>query len=27
LAELSEDVTTIEPGATIGFLSYALLVG
>jgi molybdopterin molybdotransferase len=27
LAELMEDVTTIEPGATIGFLSYALLVG
>jgi molybdopterin molybdotransferase len=27
LAELGEDVTTIEPGATIGFLSYALLVG
>jgi molybdopterin molybdotransferase len=27
LAELMEDVTTVEPGATIGFLSYALLVG
>ena len=27
LAELAEDVTTVEPGATIGFLSYALLVG
>jgi molybdopterin molybdotransferase len=27
LAELSEDVTTIEPGATIGFLSYASLLG
>jgi molybdopterin molybdotransferase len=27
LAELGEDVTNIEPGATIGFLSYALLVG
>jgi molybdopterin molybdotransferase len=27
LAELTEDVTTIEPGATIGFLSYASLVG
>jgi molybdopterin molybdotransferase len=27
LAELGEDVTTIEPGATIGFLSYASLVG
>jgi molybdopterin molybdotransferase len=27
LAELSEDVTSVEPGATIGFLSYALLVG
>jgi molybdopterin molybdotransferase len=27
LAELGEDVTSIEPGATIGFLSYALLVG
>ncbi len=27
LAELPEDVTTVEPGATIGFLSYASLVG
>jgi len=27
LAELAEDVTTIEPGATVGFLSYASLVG
>ncbi len=27
LAELTEDVTNVEPGATIGFLSYALLVG
>ncbi len=27
LAELGEDVTTIEPGATVGFLSYASLVG
>jgi len=27
LAELSEDVTAIEPGATIGFLPYALLLG
>jgi molybdopterin molybdotransferase len=27
LAELDEDVTTIEPGATIGFLPYALLLG
>jgi len=27
LAELTEDVTTIEPGATVGFLSYASLVG
>jgi molybdopterin molybdotransferase len=27
LAELSEDVTTIEPGATIGFLPYAVLMG
>jgi molybdopterin molybdotransferase len=27
LAELDEDVTQIEPGATIGFLSYAALVG
>jgi molybdopterin molybdotransferase len=27
LAELNEDVTTIEPGAMVGFLSYASLVG
>jgi molybdopterin molybdotransferase len=27
LAELDEDVTTIEPGSMIGFLSYASLVG
>jgi molybdopterin molybdotransferase len=27
LAELGEDVTKIEPGATIGFLSYATLLG
>lgn len=27
LAELDEDTTRIEPGATVGFLSYALLVG
>ena len=27
LAELGEDVTTIEPGATIGFLPYASLLG
>jgi molybdopterin molybdotransferase len=27
LAELGEDVTTIEPGATVGFLSYASLIG
>jgi molybdopterin molybdotransferase len=27
LAELSEDVTTIEPGSMVGFLSYASLVG
>ena len=27
LAELGEDVTAIEPGATVGFLSYATLVG
>jgi hypothetical protein len=24
---LTEEVTNVEPGATIGFLSYALLVG
>ncbi len=27
LAELTEDVTKIEPGSTVGFLSYASLVG
>jgi molybdopterin molybdotransferase len=27
LAELGEDVTTVEPGSTVGFLSYASLVG
>lgn len=27
LAELPEDVTEVEPGATVGFLSYAALVG
>jgi len=27
LAELTEDVTEVEPGATVGFLSYAALVG
>ncbi len=27
LLELAEDVTTIEPGATVGFLSYATLLG
>ncbi len=27
LAELSEDVTTVEPGSTVGFLSYATLMG
>ena len=27
LAELAEDVTKVEPGATVGFLSYAALVG
>jgi molybdopterin molybdotransferase len=27
LAELGEDVTRIEPGATVGFLSYASLLG
>ena len=26
-AELGEDVTGIEPGATVGFLSYASLLG
>ena len=27
LAELTEDVTKVEPGSTVGFLSYASLVG
>jgi molybdopterin molybdotransferase len=27
LAELKEDVTALEPGATVGFLSYATLMG
>jgi molybdopterin molybdotransferase len=27
LAELAEDVTNVEPGATIGFLSYASMLG
>ncbi len=27
LAELNEDVTKVEPGSTVGFLSYASLVG
>ncbi len=27
LAELSEDTTTVEPGSTVGFLSYAALMG
>jgi molybdopterin molybdotransferase len=27
LAELSEDMTTVEPGSTVGFLSYATLMG
>ena len=27
LLEFSEDVTTIEPGARVGFLSYAALIG
>jgi len=27
LVELAEDVTTVEPGSTVGFLSYAALVG
>jgi molybdopterin molybdotransferase len=27
LAELTEDVTNVQPGATVGFLSYASLVG
>jgi molybdopterin molybdotransferase len=27
LAELDDDTTKIEPGATVGFLSYASLIG
>jgi molybdopterin molybdotransferase len=27
LAELGEEVTTVEPGATVGFLPYASLIG
>jgi molybdopterin molybdotransferase len=27
LVELGEDVTTVEPGASVGFLSYASLLG
>jgi molybdopterin molybdotransferase len=27
LAELTEDVTEVEPGSTVGFLSYAALIG
>jgi molybdopterin molybdotransferase len=27
LVELAEDATTIEPGSTVGFLSYAALAG
>ena len=27
LVELPEDVTTVEPGATVGFLPYATLIG
>jgi len=27
LAELTEDVTTVEPGASVGFLPYASLIG
>jgi molybdopterin molybdotransferase len=27
LAELSEDITTLESGATVGFLSYTTLMG
>ncbi len=27
LAELTEDVTSVEPGSTVGFLSYASLIG
>jgi molybdopterin molybdotransferase len=26
-AELAEDTTTVEPGSTVGFLSYATLLG
>jgi molybdopterin molybdotransferase len=27
LAELPEDATRVEPGSTVGFLSYATLMG
>ena len=27
LVELPEDTTTVEPGSTVGFLSYAALMG
>lgn len=27
LAEITEDVTKLEAGATVGFLSYATLIG
>jgi molybdopterin molybdotransferase len=27
LAEIAEEVATLEPGATVGFLSYATLIG
>jgi molybdopterin molybdotransferase len=27
LVELAEDATTVEPGSTVGFLSYAALAG
>ncbi|MFZ3311239.1 MAG: molybdopterin molybdenumtransferase MoeA, partial [Xanthobacteraceae bacterium] len=27
LAELDEDISQIEPGSTVGFLSYASLIG
>ena len=27
LAEFPEDTTTVEPGSTVGFLSYATLMG
>jgi len=27
LVELPEETTTVEPGATVGFLSYAALAG